>query len=473
MNPNVFTRSLTHCYLTCFLAVSLALGNSTSAVAQSESTQHSGPVQVTPPSSSAYQTAVNYVTNFYPLWFTYHQSLKATPDQLVGPKTVSPLYQVVVAVNVDTLYASGYLDLSAEPAILTVPSATSLNFSVLLLDPYGQVQSSGLSFHPGTTYALIGPAGFQGSLPPNAVPVYLPTDHSTIIIRTDKYFGSTDETPAAGAFRASLKLQSLSNFNADPTGGSTMINPESNFAFPFKLLADTEIEIDPMLFLKQLIEAVESPRTPQLTQEQSALVADLDALSSAGNSRAELAAGVRAAHDRLVQNYLAKQDSNHWIHFTNIGAWSENQQEVLDRASITQYIQYANNLKASAYFQTFLDSGGQSLDGGMPGGYKITFTKEQLPQAERFWSITAYTPETIELLPNNLKKYNVASYTPGLTYNSDGSLTLFFAITKPNGVSDANFVPVLPGKFNLMLRVYAPEGNVTPTYVPPPVSKLE
>ena len=448
-------------HLAYLFAVFIALGTETAAVAQTQSTKGDG----------AYQTAVDYVTNFYPLWFTYYQSSKAVPDQLVGPETVSPLYQVVVAVNVDTLYASGFLDLSAQPAILTIPSASSLNFSVLILDPYGQVQSSNVTFHPGTSYALIGSSGPKGSLPPNALPVYLSTDHSTIIIRTDKYFGTTDETSAAESFRESLKLQSLSDYTADPTGGATLINPESKFAFPFKLVADTETDFAPMAFLKQLKDAVDSPRTPSLSATQTDLVARFNALYKAGNSREELAAGVRAAHDRIVQNYLNNQDANHWIHFTNIGDWSDNQQDVLDRASITQYIQFANNLKASAYFQTFEDVSGQPLDGSKPGGYAIRFTKQQLPQADRFWSITAYTPETVELIPNSLKKYNVARYTPKLHYDLDGSLTLVFAVTKPDGVSAANFVPVLPGRFNLMLRVYGPEGNVTPDYVPPPVER--
>jgi hypothetical protein len=40
------------------------------------------------------------------------------------------------------------------------------------------------------------------------------------------------------------------------------------------------------------------------------------------------------------------------------------------------------------------------------------------------------------------------------------------------GVPMANWLPILPGAFNTMLRVYGPEGTVEDnTYVPPDIQK--
>ena len=44
----------------------------------------------------------------------------------------------------------------------------------------------------------------------------------------------------------------------------------------------------------------------------------------------------------------------------------------------------------------------------------LRFPRKQIPEAERFWSLTAYLPGSIELVPNRAKKYLVASCTPGL-----------------------------------------------------------
>src|SRR5262245_34541326 len=89
----------------------------------------------TPQSSSpegAFATTVAYVVTFYPLWFTFNQSRFGTPNRLVGPDRISPLYHSVVAVNDDTLYASSFIDLTAQPVIVTAPG-TTLIYSVLTL----------------------------------------------------------------------------------------------------------------------------------------------------------------------------------------------------------------------------------------------------------------------------------------------------------------------------------------------------
>ena len=67
-------------------------------------------------------------------------------------------------------------------------------------------------------------------------------------------------------------------------------------------------------------------------------------------------------------------------------------------------------------------------------------------------------------------KYVVASYTSGLTYNSDGSLTIYLARKKPSGMPKANWLPVPKGQFNVMLRLYGPEGDVS-SYLPPAIRK--
>jgi hypothetical protein len=51
--------------------------------------------------------------------------------------------------------------------------------------------------------------------------------------------------------------------------------------------------------------------------------------------------------------------------------------------------------------------------------------------------LTAYTPKTVELIPNLADKHVVASCTPGLTYNVNGSLTIYVTRVKPPGVPSA------------------------------------
>jgi hypothetical protein len=130
-----------------------------------------------------------------------------------------------------------------------------------------------------------------------------------------------------------------------------------------------------------------------------------------------------------------------------------------------------NNHDAAAYFHTFLDASGDPLDGSTHS-YVLKFAKGQQPTAERFWSLTAYTPEAIELVQNKADKYAVASYTPGLITAKDGSVTIVISTTPPaDKKQQPNWLPIPSGPFNIMLRVYGPEGSVLDgTYVPPPVT---
>jgi hypothetical protein len=415
---------------------------------------------------SPFNTTVAYVVQFYPLWFTYYQSLLPTPNRLAGPNRISPIYHYVVAINVDTLYASSYLDLTAQPVILEIPS-TTVRYSILMLDPYGDIFDAGIPPQTAGTFALTGP-GFTGTVPKEVTPIAMPLDFSTLIFRADK-FSSTgvDQTKEAQAFRTSLKTQ----------GTKTQIVPEILLAAPFKTTADNLIAHAPIAFLRQLQRAVESDKTPPPSPYEQALRNRFNSLfANRSVNRSEFSDGAQAAHELILDRYLTHTDwtptPTNWIHFTNIGDWGN---QVVERSSITEFIQYANGINSAAYYHVFKDANGKPLDGSNPRGYILTFPKGQLPEANRFWSVTAYTPEAIELVDNPADKYAVASYTPGLQPNpntEDGPVSIYMARQLPAGVPMANWLPIPPGAFNIMLRVYGPEGTVADnTYVPPGIQK--
>jgi hypothetical protein len=425
----------------------------------------------------AFETTVAYVVQFYPLWFTYNQA--AVFNRLVGPERVTPLYQSVVAINVDTIYASAYLNLTGEPLILTIPPATN-TYSILALDPYGDVFDSGIPPQTPGIYALIGTNGFNGTLPARSTPITNHLSFSTLIFRADKFSASgVDQTDGANEFRASLMLQTLSAYATNTTGGATDVLPEHVFAVPFKTIADNLIANDPIEFLRMLQQAVAASNTPPMSAEQQALSTKFDLLFGNGHfgprsnaKRSQFAAGARAAHELILERYLTQTGPNGWIHFTNIGHWGD---AVDERSGITEFIQYANDISAAAYYHTFEDGKGSPLNGSNPHGYVLTFPAGGQPEAKRFWSLTAYTPDAIELVPNSADKYVVARYTPGLQTNADGSLSVYMtrdARELPAGVSTNNWLPVPHGPFNIMLRVYGPEGSVTNnTYIPPAINR--
>lgn len=146
---------------------------------------------------------------------TYFQQSLGGTNRIAGPNRVGPLYGFVVSINVDTVYASFYLDLSQGPQIFTIP-ATGVTYSLLTLDVFGDVFPTNIQPQTPGTYGLV-PAGYTGTLPPGVTEVQVPYPVTTWIIRADKHSSTgQDQTDQASAFRASLRLASLQTYESNP-----------------------------------------------------------------------------------------------------------------------------------------------------------------------------------------------------------------------------------------------------------------
>ncbi|TLQ47990.1 DUF1254 domain-containing protein [Streptomyces marianii] len=385
---------------------------------------------------------------------------------------MTPTFAVVVAPNDDTLYAGTFVDLSAGPVVLTVPS-TATTWSLFTSDVFGNTFTSEVPNDTAGTYALV-PPGFTGTLPPGLTRIDVPYTDTLWALRVDKFVNGIDRTAAAEQFRKELHLAALSDYLNDPTTGATELIRVSEYGVRFKVLADNETQHNPISFLAQLQTAMHSPTTVPLNASDVALSQHFDKLFGKGAIaspalRDEFEQATRDEHAAIIANYLDHTGPTNWIHFTDIGRWGTN---YLNRSSTTEFLQWGNDIDTAAYYHAFKDGSGAQLDASTHG-YVMTFPAGQIPEASRFWSITAYLPRSITLVPNVLDKYVVASYTPGLVTNADGSISIYMAPSLPPGAPTSNWLPAPQGKFNIMLRVYGPEGNVADdTYIPPAITPL-
>lgn len=437
-----------------------------------------------------YHVAYEYTVRFYPRFFSWMQFQINTENsrregagenvanRLTGPLGMGPEYKVVVAINDDTIYAEAFLDVSDGPVILTIPPYPN-KYSILQLDVYGNIFSTALSSAPpsgGGVYAFVA-SGYSGTLPENATRIEMPYPLTTIAIRTDKYSSTGEDLiAAANEFRSSLRMQTLDKYDPSGDSGRTLVLPLFFFAPSVKFMADQGLAKAPEAFLATLQEAMASPTTQPITDDDRKLMQRFDAAFADARKAVDhdsgpltgIIRGAQAAFAAIINRWQSHRGSTNWIHFDNIGHWGTN---YLDRAALTEYIQVGNDRTAAYYANAFVDASGLPLDGGS-FGYTIQFTKEQLPQYERFWSLTAYTPEYIELVPNSLDKYVVASYTPGLVTAEDGSVTIHVQADPPKRASTANWLPVPRGFFSLLFRVYGPQGTALEgTYVPPRIHR--
>jgi hypothetical protein len=112
----------------------------------------------------------------------------------------------------------------------------------------------------------------------------------------------------------------------------------------------------------------------------------------------------------------------------------------------------AANLPAEAmYIVGVTGSNHQYLNGA--DDYVIHFPAGQLPPAKYFWSVTMYN-SSFYLVANSINRYEIASHTAGLKYNSDGSLDIYVQHTAPAG-HESNWLPSpASGTFEMTLRLY-------------------
>jgi hypothetical protein len=110
----------------------------------------------------------------------------------------------------------------------------------------------------------------------------------------------------------------------------------------------------------------------------------------------------------------------------------------------------------SQYLMGFVDSANNPFDGGKT--YKVTLPKG-IP-ARAFWSFTLYDNQTRSLLDTPQRYPRAGSQTypsPAAEASADGSTTVYFGPTQPQGVPRGNWIQTTPGKgWFTILRLYSP-----------------
>jgi len=110
----------------------------------------------------------------------------------------------------------------------------------------------------------------------------------------------------------------------------------------------------------------------------------------------------------------------------------------------------------SQYLGAFVDSRGEYFDGGKT--YEVTLPPN-IPAA-KFWSFTLYDNQTRSMLQTQQRYPRAGSQSypgPAAAPNPDGSTIVYFAPTKPAGVSEGNWIQTDPTKgWNTLFRLYSP-----------------
>ena len=105
--------------------------------------------------------------------------------------------------------------------------------------------------------------------------------------------------------------------------------------------------------------------------------------------------------------------------------------------------------------------------------YVIRMSRQDLPPARAFWSVTLYDMDNGFFIPNDRKKYSVG-LNGGMKLDRQGGIEIHIAAERPAGVPDENWLPIQRKDENLsvILRIYAPDLTAFETWTVPRAEKV-
>jgi len=454
------------------------------------STQELTPDEATAIAREAYVYGFPMVMNYKTM---YQYAIDKESPDYKGPfnqvaceaRLFTPEDKAVVTPNSDTPYCMFWMDLRAEPLVLSVPDIEKERYySFQLIDFYTHNFAYVGTLTTGNgegRYLLAGP-GWEGKKPASITDVIRSeTDFIFNVTRT-QLFGQ-DDLKKVKEIQGQYALQPLSAFLGIEAPAAPAM-PD----FP-KWVEGSQFDERFFNYLDFVMDLLKKPGQGEeaLWQDLAGLnigpgkTFSLDALSD--EQEEALKEGVKDGFAD-IEAFIAENSNDPLVsgkifgtrEFLNESAKKNYNLDKPDmpRAMAAQMGLYGNSA-AEALYPTFLaDAEGEPLDGSVHS-YTITFPKGQLPPVKAFWSLTMYDGKTQLFIENQLDRYLLNSgMMDRFKMEDDGSLVLYIGKDSPGKDLESNWLPAPNGPFYMVMRLYGPEKTALEgQWTPPKVKKAD
>jgi len=394
-------------------------------------------------------------------------------------RVYTPKDTAIITPNSDTPYSLLWIDLRAEPLVLSVPEVEKGRYySVELFDlytfTYGYIGTRATGNKPGK-YMIAGP-GWKGETPPGIDKVFpCETEFSLAAYRTQLF--EPKDIDNVKKVQAGYGVQTLSEHLKKPAPPAA---PEVKWPKIDKTLAET----DPFAFLNFVLQfcpptgpaGVEKPLRERFAKIgiEAGKPFSLDKLTA--EQKAEVVAGMKSGYAKIKDKVgNLGREANGWRIMTSgfvdraayRGDW-------LLRAAVAMAGIYGNSAVEAMYPMLATDSEGNKPDCSK-NRYTLTFPKDQFPPAKAFWSVTMYDAKTQLLIENPINRYLINTpMLPELKTNADGSLTIYIQKDSPGKDKESNWLPAPDGPIYVVMRLYWPEeAALKGEWKPPAVQRVK
>jgi hypothetical protein len=373
----------------------------------------------------------------------------------------------VVTPNSDTPYSVLWLDLRAEPIVLSVPAvAKNRYYSVQLTDGntynFGYIGSRSTGSEPGN-YLVVGP-DWKGETPAGIKKVFSSTTPFVFAIYRTQLFNPGD-MPNVEKVQAGYKAQPLSAFLKQPA-------PPAAPKIDFLPATTPGIKENFYEYLDAALQFV--PPSPESNDIRAKLARigvgpgkTFEFKDLSAEHKAAVLLGMKEGDDKVTR-FLAggTKNINGWNIGSLFGDSAFYEGDWLKRAAAAKGGIYGNDAIEAVYPMTRTDAKGETLDGSKHN-YTITFPAGHLPPVNAFWSVTMYDGKSQLLIKNPINRYLLNSpMMPQMKKNPDGSLTLYIQKDSPGKANEANWLPAPNDTIYLVMRLYWPK-ETPPSILPP------
>ena len=381
--------------------------------------------------------------------------------------TASPKDTDIVTPNNDSPYSYSWVDLRAEPWVLTIPKIEAKRFYTSQWDDlWGFVIGNAGSVDDGNdgVSVLLASPTWSGDTP-KGVKRVIRGDSSFLGTLTRTQLLEPKDMPNVRTIQKEYKLQPLSSFVGKPA-------PAAAPAVKWMSWKDGVEQTDEFWAYVSFLLSFTTPNAQDKpVQDRMAkigLVAGKPWNSSAHGKdvSAAIAAGMKDALEDLHKGA---------VHITDPSLFFRSRKDLnkdyFNRALGVMVGIFGNVKKVSVYFAVAKDDQGELFDGSKHS-YSIKFTADQIPPAKNFWSWTMYKLPQRWLVDNPINRYSIGSSTPGLKKAADGSITIYFQAKSPGKEKESNWLPAPEGPFWPILRTYGPGRSIlNNTWKLPPVKR--
>jgi len=401
-------------------------------------------------------------------------------------RTFTPEDKAFVRPNSDTPHSFAWLDLRAEPIVLTTPQVESGRYySILLIDLYTHnfgyigTRASGNA----TGHFLIAGPDWKSEAPKNISRV-IQSETSLVLAFYRTQLFSPDDLENVKKVQSGYQVRTLSQFlgTAAPPAPPALVFPawdeKKAQGLGFFEYLDFMLRLCPV-----------HPSERELRKRLASINVGggdpFDAGKLSPEVKQALVAGMAdmyAAVEKKGQADLPFLDST----LMSVDLFGSREQ--LEAAARRQHLKdfyylralgavigiYGNSGEEAIYPGYFVDSEGMPLDASRHQ-YRLRLPAGKPLPAKAFWSVTMYDGVTQLLVANPINRYLINSpMLPSLKRDDDGGLTLYIQHESPGKEKESNWLPAPNGPFSVNIRLYLPEAEVLAgTWKLPPLERVK